>query len=475
MALLLSRRRVRGVLSTLHNYEHDEHRRSCRAPEPLIDRNAVVAWYRRNRDRSRALFDLLTEDAYYQTPIALRHPIVFYEGHLPAFSFNTLVKKALGGPSIDTKLEALFARGIDPDEASSGKGQSHASPWPDRAVVQQFAAEADRRVLDALAKAEIERSGHHLLDRADAVFTILEHEAMHQETLLYMWHRLPFEQKRPPAGAAVLSDEEPSAEWMDVAPGRVTLGVDRPAIPFGWDNEFPAYSTHVDAFSIERHDVTNGRYLEFVEAGGYNDERWWRGEDWRWLFAERVRHPLFWERHNGEWFWRGLFKLIPLPLAWPVYVSQAEATAYARWRGCRLPTEPEFQRAAFGTPGGAERRYPWGDVEPTAAHGVFDFASWDPQPVGGHPAGRSAWGVEDLVGNGWEWTSTRFGPFPGFRSMMSYPEYSADFFDGEHMVMKGGSAATARELLRPTFRNWFRARYPYVYATFRCTKDGDGR
>jgi len=136
----------------------------------------------------------------------------------------------------------------------------------------------------------------------------------------------------------------------------------------------------------------------------------------------------------------------------------------------RLMTEAEFQRAAYGRPGGGESRFPWGSDEPSARHGVFDFVSWDPQPAGSHPAGASAWGVEDLAGNGWEWTSSTFMPFPGFKPMASYPEYSADFFDGEHFVMKGASPATAHELLRPSFRNWFRARYPYVYATFRCAK-----
>src|SRR5260221_9636487 len=135
-----------------------------------INRDALLARYRGNRDRSRRLFDLLTEDAYYSRPIELRHPIVFYEGHLPAFSFNTLVKKALGGPSIDPRLETLFARGIDPHDSSVGSA-SNGPQWPDRAVVEQFAAEADRRVLDALASADIERPGHPLLDRADAVFT----------------------------------------------------------------------------------------------------------------------------------------------------------------------------------------------------------------------------------------------------------------------------------------------------------------
>jgi formylglycine-generating enzyme required for sulfatase activity len=115
--------------------------------------------------------------------------------------------------------------------------------------------------------------------------------------------------------------------------------------------------------------------------------------------------------------------------------------------------------------------YPWGDDQPETRYGHFDFAGWDPQPVGRHPAGRSAWGVDDLVGNGWEWTSTVFAPLPGFRPMASYPEYSADFFDGRHYVMRGASSATARTLLRPSFRNWFRPNYPYVYATFRCVSE----
>jgi ergothioneine biosynthesis protein EgtB len=445
------------------------------AEPTAIDRNAMLAWYRRNRSRSRALFDLLSDDAYYSRPIALRHPIVFYEGHLPAFSFNTLVKKGLGRPGIDARLEQLFARGIDPGSAASADAAS-ALQWPDRAQVREFADEADRQVIEAIALAEIVRPGHPLLDRAEAAFAILEHEAMHQETLLYMWHRLPFEQKdRPDSYSPLVGNGEPRAEWIEVEGGSATLGVDRQTVAFGWDNEFPSSVASVDAFAIERHDVTNGRFLEFVETGGYEDERWWRPGDWQWIRAEGIRHPLFWERRGSDWMWRGMFELLPLPLAWPVYVSQAEASAFARWRACRLPTEAEFQRAAFSTPDGGERRHPWGDAEPTPAHGVFDFASWDPCPCGSHAAGRSAWGVDDLVGNGWEWTSSPFGPFAGFRPTPSYPEYSADFFDGEHAVMKGASTATARELLRPTFRNWFRARYPYVYATFRCARDRSPR
>jgi ergothioneine biosynthesis protein EgtB len=436
-----------------------------------FDREAAISWYRRNRARSQALFDVLTDDAYYSQPIALRHPIVFYAGHLPAFSFNTLVKRGLGGASIDERLETLFARGIDPDTDTAESGSpSVQSLWPSRDEVTGFTDEADRRVLDALANADLDVPGHPLLDRAEAVFTLLEHEAMHQETLLYMWHRLPFDQKQRPAGyMPMATGRSPSSDWVTVPAGRVTLGVDRSAVPFGWDNEFPSCRAEVPAFAIERHNVTNARFLEFLEAGGYQTEAWWTPEDWKWVRENLVHHPLFWERDGDRWYWRTMFERLALPLSWPVYVSQAEAAAYARWKGARLPSEAEFQRAAVGSPSG-ECRYPWGNFPPQDAHGVFDFSSWDPEPAGTHPRGASAWGIEDLVGNGWEWTSTVFAPFPGFHAMASYPEYSADFFDGQHFVMKGASPATARELIRPSFRNWFRAHYPYVYAAFRCVK-----
>ncbi len=158
-----------------------------------LDREAALSWYRRNRDRSRQLFDMLPEDVYYSRPIALRHPIVFYEGHLPGFSFNTLVKKGLGGPSIDPRLETLFARGIDPHESQANGQRRRRGPAATRCA--RSPRKRIARVIDALSREELDRPGHPLLDRAEAVFSILEHEAMHQETLLYMWHRLPLRRK----------------------------------------------------------------------------------------------------------------------------------------------------------------------------------------------------------------------------------------------------------------------------------------
>ena len=153
--------------------------------------------------------------------------------------------------------------------------------------------------------------------------------------------------------------------------GDSLVGRDVHELVFGWDNERPRAVADVAEFAIDRHDVTNAAYFEFVAAGGYGDSRWWRPDDWEWIQSEGLQHPLFWERHDGEWQWRGMFDLVPLPPAWPVYVSQAEASAYAAWRGCRLPSEAEFQRAAYGTLSGTERQHPWGDTPPAPRHGVL--------------------------------------------------------------------------------------------------------
>jgi ergothioneine biosynthesis protein EgtB len=447
------------------------------------ERHALVQRYRALRARSRAIFDLIDPDLYYVRPIAVRNPIVFYEGHLPGFALNTLIKKGLGRSGIDPRLERIFARGIDPESESTAQAR-HGDGWPTREEVAAFVAAADAAIEDALLHAAIDRRGVPVLDRAEGAYTILEHEAMHQETLLYMWHRIPLAAKRRPDGYEPRLDARPAArrELVDIPEGIVTLGADRDAVTFGWDNEFPAHRVRVAPFQIERHNVSNAAYREFVDAGAYVDPQWWRPEDRQWIEKAGIQHPLFWERHDDAWFWRGQFDLMPLPETWPVYVSFAEAAAFARWRGGRLMTEAEYHRAAFGTPQGDERTFPWGSTLDTRGvrlqpdmpaenadrHGTFDFASWDPVPVGSSPAGASAWGVEDLVGNGWEWTSSPFLPFEGFTAMPSYPEYSAEFFDGQHYVLKGASPVTARELLRPSLRNWFRPHYPFVYATFRC-------
>ena len=163
------------------------------------------------------------------------------------------------------------------------------------------------------------------------------------------------------------------------------------------------------------------------------------------------------DRHADRWVYRTIFDLLPLEAVgdWAVYVSLAEARAYARWRGARLPTEAEFHRAAFGDAGAGERRFPWG-ARSAARHGNFNFHQWAPMPVGSHPSGASVWGVQDLIGDGWEWTDTIFEGLPGFEAIPGLPGYSATSSTAKHYVLKARRGPGGRPR-RPSFRNWFQA------------------
>jgi formylglycine-generating enzyme required for sulfatase activity len=261
---------------------------------------------------------------------------------------------------------------------------------------------------------------------------------------------------------------------VDVGGGRVILGADFQRGGFGWDNEFPAVEVEVADFAIDRTPVRNLEFREFVEDGGYARPELWDDADWRWRERIGLELPVFWSRDNGSLVYGTLFDRLELQRVgdWPVFASHAEARAFCRWRGRRLPTEAEIHRAAYTTPDDDRRRHPWGDEQPAASHGNFDFRHWAPTPVGCFPSGDSAWGVAELVGNGWEWTDTVFAPFPGFDAYVrSYPGYSADFFDGLHQVMLGASWATPTQLIRRSFRNWFQRHYPYMFAGFRCVRD----
>jgi iron(II)-dependent oxidoreductase len=413
-----------------------------------LDRAALRARYLNNRNRTAELLALVEPSAYYDRPIPLRHPVVFYEGHIPAFSYNKLGREALGLPSIDDAFERLFERGIDPGTTTEA-AQHERDSWPSRVLVQAFGAHCDAAVLRAFANANLTNAAASpMLARAEAAFCILEHEEMHHETLLYLLHRMPLDRKRTVGrtGAYVDVARVPRGR-VEIGAGTATLGARRDDIVFGWDNEFDERRVDVEAFEMDVDNVTNGDWLSFVRDGG--------------------PVPSFWIPREGGFGLLGTFEQMPLPMSWPVYVTQDQAAAYAAWKSSRLPTEAEYHRAAFGTPGGAERAYPWGDAAPSARYGNFDFKRFDPEPVGSNPLGASAWGVHDLIGNGWEWTATPFCPLPGFEPMASYPQYSADFFDGEHFVVKGASPVTNRNHVRRSLRNWYRSDYPYVYATFR--------
>jgi ergothioneine biosynthesis protein EgtB len=442
-----------GALATAVRIRHDLHSRLIGA-----------------RARTDEVFQVVREEAMYDRPIAERHRIIFYLGHVEAFDWNLLSQRAFGLRPFHPGFDQLFAFGIDP--VGGGLPTDKPADWPKREEVERYnhrlREELDRAIEHALQRPE---EGHPQL--ISMLEVAIEHRLMHAETLAYMLHRLPADRKiaRPEQGA--WKAVRVKSHLVEIPAGRATLGLESDSgDEFGWDNEIGAHELDVAEFAMESHNVANHDFLRFVQAGGYQNRSLWSEEAWEWKAKEDIEHPMFWRREGNLWVYRTMFGEIRLPLEWPVYVSHAEATAYANWLGRKLPTEAQFHRAAYGTPEGRrERRYPWGEEAPSASRGNFDFRSWDPSPVGAHPAGASAFGVHDLVGNGWEWTRTAFAPFSGFTPMPFYPGYSANFFDGKHYVMKGGSPRTAACMLRRSFRNWFQPHYPYVYATFRCVED----
>jgi ergothioneine biosynthesis protein EgtB len=406
------------------------------------------------RKQTDKLFDRVVADSLYERPIPERHRLIFYLGHLEAFDWNLLGPHLRQPATFDRGFDRLFAFGIDP--VGGGLPSEPASAWPSEDEVRCY----NQRIRETLDDSEHDPL---LLQMA------LEHRLMHAETLAYMLHQLPLERKHAEAQAKVPESQPVRSEPVEIPAGCATLGLARSGA-FGWDNEFDAHPVAVPAFAMERYKVSNQDYLQFMESGGYGEPRFWSPAAWRWKAEHKVTHPVFWERVGSEWRYRTMFEEIELPLDWPVYVSQSEASAYAAWAGGRLPTEAEWHRAAYGTPEGAERQFPWGDVSPGPQHGYFNFDRWDPAPVNAFPGGRSAFGLDGLLANGWEWTASQFAPFQGFGAHPSYAGYSADFFDGKHYVLKGGSARTAACMLRRSFRNWFQPHYQYVYAGFRCAK-----
>jgi gamma-glutamyl hercynylcysteine S-oxide synthase len=371
------------------------------------------------RRQTDGLFELVRPDALYERPIPERHRIIFYLGHIEAFDWNLMARRALDRSSFHLSFDRLFAFGIDPPEGALPGDQ--ASEWPQVDEIQRY----NRRTREAIDQ---------LLPNVpeDMVDAAIEHRLMHAETLAYILHQLPYDSKLAPAKpqwAPPRSGAEP--RWIAISEGVAELGLSGEG-HFGWDNEYRPLAVNVPAFSISRYKVTNGEYLEFVRQGG--------------------SPPFFWRERGGAWFYRGMFSEVPLPLDCPVYVTKCQAEEYARWRGAALPTEAEFHRAAAGL-------VPSRNV---------DFYDWDPIPVTADDTSQDT--PSQLIGNGWEWTNTVFAPFPGFEPLPYYANYSAPFFDGAHYVLKGGSPRTAARLLRPSFRNWFRPFYPYTYATFRLVR-----
>jgi iron(II)-dependent oxidoreductase len=310
------------------------------------------------------------------------------------------------------------------------------------------------------------------LDEDDLGFDfglVISHENQHDETMLQALNLrvgapiLDVGSELPPGRP------ESAGTAVTIPGGPFVLGVDAEHEPHSLDNERPAHVVDVPTFRIGRVPVTNREWREFIADGGYRDKRWWSLRGWKHRCEAGLEAPQFW---NPDGTRTRFGHVEEIPDHEPVqHVTYFEAQAYAAWAGARLPTEIEWEKACAWDPRTeTRRRFPWGEAEPDATRANLGGGARRPAPVGAYPNGASAYGVEQMLGDVWEWTSSRFLPWPGFTPMI-YQRYSQPFFGGDYRVLRGGSWAVAPDILRPSFRNWDHPIRRQIFAGVRLAWD----
>ena len=415
----------------------------------------------RARQRSTALTDAVDDDDLVRQHSKLMSPLVWDLAHIGSQEELWLVRDVGGRTPVRPEVDELY------DAFKHPRADRPALPLLGPAEARAYVAEVRAKALDVLDSAPLRGQG--LTDHGFAFGMITQHEQQHAETMLAT-HQLR-------TGEPVLHAPPPPARRCGPLPdevfvpaGEFVMGTS--AEPWALDNERPAHTVDVAAFFLDTTPVTNGAYIEFVESGGYTDRRCWSADGWAYVRQHGIVAPRFWRREGDGW-WRTRFGVTePVPAAEPVvHVSFHEAAAYAAWAGKRLPTEPEWEKAArFDPATGRSRRFPWGDEDPGPEHANLGQRHLRPAPVGAYPGGASALGVHQLVGDVWEWTGSDFGGYPGF-SAFPYREYSEVFFGPAHKVLRGGSFGTAASAVRGTFRNWDYPIRRQIFAGFRCARD----
>lgn len=343
---------------------------------------------------------------------------------------------------------------------------------------------AYRTRIDELMCEFLERLADH--PQADIVGLLvrlgLEHEMQHQELLVYDIKHLLCDLYKPeikPVPAASgriegMAEIEGGLFWLGYgsAWGNEIRGTaEVPA--FAFDNEKPAHQVFLQAFSIDCAPVSNGEFLEFMRAGGYRDYRWWFSEGWEVVTKEHWQAPLYWEVHDGKWMIRdftGLHFIESKADESVSHVSYYEACAYAKWAGKRLPTEAEWEKVACFDPASGEKRaFPWGEDDAASSRAnLLENEHWAVTSIGAFPNGQSAYGCQQMIGDVWEWTSSDYTPYPGFKT--EFDEYNDKWFVNQK-VLRGGSFATPRLHIRSTYRNFFHPHERWMISGFRCAKD----
>lgn len=414
------------------------------------------------RHRSHALTtSVLGDGELLRQHSRIMSPLVWDLAHVGNYEEQWLLRGAAGQRALRPDIDHLY------DAFEQPRAARPELPLLPPGEASGYIAAVRGRVLDSLDRLRFNPE-EPLLGGGFVYGMVVQHEHQHDETMLAT-HQLR-------AGDAVLSRPSPDAVTALSLPSQVRVegGAFRmgtSANPWAYDNERPAHTVHVPAFWIDTTPVSNRSYMEFMEYGGYDDPRWWSEDGWQWRRETGKNAPESWFADGDRWLRRRFGHVEPVPLDEPVqHVCWYEADAYARWAGMRLPTEAEWEKAAGWDPvAGTTRFYPWGEAEPDADRANLGQRHLQPAPVGAYPAGESAYGARQMLGDVWEWTASDFAGYPGFRAF-PYREYSEVFFGPKYKVLRGGSWATAPVAARSTFRNWDLTVRRQIFGGFRCAR-----
>src|SRR5690349_15460198 len=416
------------------------------------------------RDRTTLLTSCVEEPDLTAQHSPLMSPLVWDLAHIGNQEELWLLRAVAGREAMRPEIDGLY------DAFEHSRAERPSLPLLPPAEARRYAAEVRGRVMDVLESADFR--GTRLTEAGFAFGMIAQHEQQHDETML-ITHQLR-------TGPQALTAADPDPVPLFTGPSEVlvpggpfTMGTS--GEPWALDNERPAHRREVAAFHIDTTPVTLAAYQAFIEDGGYDEERWWTKEGWAHIRGHGIHAPLFWRRDGGQWLRRrfGVTEVVP-PDEPVLHVCWYEADAYARWAGRRLPTEPEWEKAArFDPATGGSRRYPWGDADPAPEHANLGQRHLGPAPAGSYPAGESPLGVRQLIGDVWEWTASDFLPYPGFQAF-PYKEYSEVFFGSDHKVLRGGSFAVDPVACRGTFRNWDYPIRRQIFSGFRTARSAEG-
>jgi ergothioneine biosynthesis protein EgtB len=443
------------------------------------DTEALSELYRSVRARTmRIVAPLEIEDYVIQTAEFMSPPR-WHIGHTSWF-FETLLQSYVPGYQPYSK-DFLFY--FNSYYEGFGARIERAKRGTKSRPTVQATLEYRRRIDDLMLEFIEELTDHPQAEKVRSLLRLgLEHEMQHQELLVYDIKHLLCDLYRPELKPAPtpsqkvegMAEIEGGLFWLGYGREASNVAIENKAIPaFAFDNEKPAHKVFLQDFAIDRAPVTNRDFLLFIRDGGYRDYRWWFSEGWQVVTNEHWQAPLYWEIHNGQWMIRDFNGLRAVDSAAdePVsHVSYYEASAYAKWVGKRLPTEAEWEKAAcFDPKTGVRRVFPWGDdpADQTKAN-LLENELWGLAPSGAFPDGQNPYSCHQMIGDVWEWTSSDYVPYPGFRS--EFDEYNDKWFVNQK-VLRGGSYATPQLHIRSTYRNFFHADERWMISGFRCAKD----